>query len=357
MSKTGTANEKPDSRTDTVCSVGKKSSGLTLAFSIDKIMSDDLKPGCSASARSSRGTQDAVKVWKTVNGIFGESDIPPIPETKVNSDRRRRIRPEAVSRADATARYDLQQRKMNADNMATGNGMAPEVGKLVRTTRHPEMLMRQFHHRHLYNLQSNFQYAERYHRNPTDMMTPFSVDPVTSSVGRCRLPVCADFSSASPNRGSEHDGEFTSDPLLSPTWSKIWRKRALHRQRDVTDLSQMAAGRRRSSPTGSPLSMISGCSAAHDEEEIVVDDDSADRKQFSATPELELPVHRPDTIIDNDQGSWSGKAERLDLDLKRAEGARLSSPAWFVIHNCITSLFLFICSSLFANTGGRKQKN
>lgn len=205
--------------------------------------------------------------------------------------------------------------------MATGNGIAPEVGGLFSASRHPELLFRQYQ-RHPYHLQSNV-HAERYRQN-----APLSVDPVTSSFNRCRLPVSSDVARSPSNRSanyrSQDKSEFASESLLSPVRPTLWRKRSFYDQRDVTDWSQIAAGslpRHRPSPTRSPQSVISGCSAAPDDEEIVVDDDVDDRKQFS--PASELPVERQEAVNDSGDSSWTGKS--VDVDLERSPGERSST--------------------------------
>ena len=295
----------------------EKSSSRALAFSIDKIMSDETKPG---SSTTSRGTDH--RVWKALDGrtqLGADNDA--APEAKVVADQRHRSKPEVVSRNDAVTRYHLQQQKMKIANavmlhMATGNGMASEVGGLFSAARHPELLLRQYH-RLPYHLQ-----AERYHQNAAGI-TSLPDDPVTSSFNRCRLPVSADVTWSPSSRSSEHrsldKSDFTSESLPSPTRSAIWRKRTFYDARDVTDWSQMATGslqRHRPTPTGSPQSVISDCSAARDEEEIIVDDDVGDRKQFS--PTSELPVERPEVVNVSGDRSWTGKTG--DVDMERSPG-------------------------------------
>lgn len=307
----------------------EKSSGRTLAFSIDKIMSNEMKPGSSAIARSTNR-----RIWKTGDMVTrGEGDDATTPEAEVIANRQHRNKPEVVSRNDAVTRYHLQQQKMKIANavmlqMATGNGMAPEVGGLFSAARHPELLYRQYQ-RHPYHLQSNV-HAERYHQN-----APLSVDPVTSSFNRCRLPVSSDVARSPSNRRADYHSqdkpEFTSELLLSPVRPNLWRKRSFYDQRDATDWSQMATGsllRHRPSPARSPQSVISSCSAAPDEEEIVVDDDVDDRKQFS--PASELPVERQEAVNDSGDSSWTGKSG--DVDLERSPGERRNSTTWCVLH-------------------------
>jgi len=214
-------------------------------------------------------------------------------------------------------------------HMATGSGMASDVGRLFpEATHHPELFLRQYTQRHPYHLQSGV-HAERYHQNATNI-NPLPVDPVTSSFSRCRLPVSSDVAWSPSGQGSaaEYRPKFMQESLFSPTRPTIGRKRI--RYDDVTDWSQMAAGtlqRRRSSPTGSPQSVVSGC----DEEEIIVDDDDVDdRKRYSPTPEL--PVERPEAVCDRGDVSWTGKTG--DSDVERSPEAHLNSSAWSDAYLC-----------------------
>jgi len=326
----------------------EKSSGRTLAFSIDKIMSNETKPGSSSASHASDH-----RLWKTVSRrtqlvvCDGEDNDTMTPEVKVIASQRHRDKPEVLSRNDAVTRYHLHQQKMKIANavmlqMATGNGMASEVGGLFSAARHPELLLRQYQ-RHPY-LQSSV-HAERHHRNTTGGIASLSIDPVTSSFNRCRLPVPSDVTWSPPNRSSEYHSqdksELMSESLLSPSRATIWRQRTLYDHPDVTEWSQMAAGslqRHRPSPTGTPQSVISGCSAARDEEEIIVDDDVDDRKQFS--PTSGRPVERQDTTNDNGGSSWNGTAG--DVDLERSPGTRLNSSTWYVCHNCFVFSLYFV---------------
>ena len=314
----------------------EKSSRRTLAFSIDKIMSAETKPPSTTSCSVDH------RIWRNVRGttnfvVSGEEDDAMTPDVKVVASQHHRNNPEVVSRTDAVTRYHLQQQKMKIANavmmhMATGNGVTSEVGGLFSAARHPELLLRQYQ-RHPYHLPSSV-HAERYHQNTTGI-TSFSVDPVASSFNRCRLPVSSDVTWSPSNRRSLYHSpdksEFMSESLHSPARSTIWRKRTHYDQRDVTDWSQLAAGigslrRHAPSPTGSPQSAISSCSAARDDEEIVVDDDVDARKQFS--PTSELPVQRQEAVNDSGDISWTGKTG--DVDLERSPGARPNSSTWFV---------------------------
>jgi len=319
----------------------EKSTSRTLAFSIDKIMSSETK---GAPSFRLRDRTDTFKRWKTVDGINGsrrqsiynELHAAMTPEEEVVANRRHRSKPEVVLRNDAIARYHLQKQQMKIANtvmlhVATGSGMASEVGGgLLPVMRRPELLFRQYHERHPYHLQSSV-HAERYRPNATDM-TSRSVDPVAPSVGRCRLPVFSDVTWSPSNRGSDYvaadKSKFAAESYLSPARPTLWRKpHGVHYQHDVIDWSQMAAGslqRRRPSPTDSPQSVISGCSAKRDEEEIVVDDDVDDRKQFS--PTSEFPVERQEAVNDGDDSSPTGKTG--DADVERLSAASVTSSSW-----------------------------
>ena len=383
MSETEVVPGNRESKPEMVCTENathnEKSSGRALAFSIDSIMSDQRKPGVGStkkiadrtthfgdadaitpeaevvaihrhhnepevldnimSNRTNHGGSVVSRSTKTVDRTahLGDTDaITPEPEVAAIH---RHHKPEVLSRNDAVMRYHLQQQKMKIANavmlhMATGSSMASDVGRLFPAARHPEteMLLRQYQ-RHPYHLQ------DRYHQNTTNI-TSFPVDRVTSSFGRCRLPVSSDVAwSPSKQRNSEYHSpdkppKFMTESLFSPCRSTVGRKRRLYDEhdvtRDVTDWSQMAAGslqRHRSSPTGSQQSVISGCSAERDEEEIVVDDDADDdRKQFS--PSFELPVERGEAAHDSGDNSWTGKT--IDRDIERSPEACLNSTAWSV---------------------------
>ena len=304
--------------------------GRTLAFSIDSIMSDHGTKPARVSAATSRPTNH--RLWKTVD------DNAMTPEAEIVAHHRGRNKPEAVSRNDAAVvRYHLHQQKMKLANAVmlhmatTGSGMATADRLLPVPACQPEVLLRQYHPRHpTYHPQS-----ERYHQNAA---TNISSLPVTSSFGRCsgRLPISSPEVTWPPssNRGSEYQRSpdkpkfLSSESLFSPARSTIGRKRT----RDVTNWSQMATEslqrRHRPSPTGSPLSTISGCSA---EGEIVVDDDVDDhRKQFWPASE-EHPVERPEVVNDGDS-SWTGRTGDCRDTERRSPETRLKPPAWSVIY-------------------------
>ena len=351
MSQTEVLAQSHTSRPEMICSSGEnatpdeKSGSRTLAFSIDNIMSDQTKK-TSAATPVSRFTdrRDAVRVGRAADGttrwgICSEADALLTPEAEVVANQRHRDRPEVVSPSCSSsneARYQLHQQKLKIANammlhMATGSGMSPEVGGLFPTAaaaaaaaRHAELLLRQYQRQPYHHLQSSVR-AERYRQNAADV-TSLPVDPVTSSIGRCQLPVSSDVAWCKSDRTADYlsadKSRFTTESHLS---GSPWPTRTSHDRCDVTDWSQMATGslrRRRCSPTGSPRSVVSGCSASsRDEEEIIVDNDADadDRKQFS--PTLELPVECPEVVTD------SG-----DADLERTAGSRLSASRWYVVY-------------------------
>ena len=383
MSEPEVVPENRERKAEMVCTKNathdEKSSGRALAFSIDSIMSDQRKPGVGSATKTvdkttHLGDTDAItpeaevvathhhhnkpevldsimsdrtkpggsavsRSTKTVDRTthLGDTDaITPEPEVVVIN---RHHKPEVLSRNDAVVRYHLQQQKMKIANavmlhMATGSSMASDVGRLFPAARHPEMLLRQYQ-RHPYHLQSNVLHADQYDQNTTNI-TSFPVDRVTSSFSRCRLPVSSDVAWSPSRRNSEYHSidkppKFMTESLFSPSRPTIGRKRTLYDEDDVTDWSQMAAGslhRRCSSPTGSQQSVISGCSAERDEEEIVVDDDvEDDRKQFS--PSCELPVELGEAPHDiSGDTSWTGKT--IDRDIEGSPEACLNSTAWSV---------------------------
>jgi len=346
MSKTEVVAKNSECKPKMVCSENatheeKSGGGRALAFSIDSIMSDHgTKSAAGMSPATSRCTSH--RIWKTVEDDAMTSEV----QISVQS-RAARNKPETVSRNDAAVmRYHLhQQQKMKLANAVmlhmatTGNNMATVDKLLPVSAPQPEVLLRHYHQRQpSYQLQS-----ERYHRNAVAAnITSF---PVTSSFGRCRggrLPVSPPVVTWPPssNRGSEYYSfsedkpkfASSSESLFSPARSATNRKRRLYDGRDVTDWSQMAAEslqqrRQRSSPTGSPRSTISDCSA---EEEIIVDDDVNEhhRKQFSPASE-KLPVERPEVVNDCGDSSW---AERTGHCREQQSSETCLKPsAWSVI--------------------------
>jgi len=312
----------------------EKPSSQILAFSIDKIMSDDMRPGASRSSERCRVWKTGERTTRLVHDDDDDDDDDAMtPEPEVVANRRHSNKPEVNSRHDAMRYHQLQQQKLKlADammlHMATENGISPEVGGLFPAVRgsHPSELL--FRH---YQMQQPYHHlraaAERYRQNPAGIASL-----PTFSRRQLPVPVSSEVTWSLKTGSAEY--RHMSESLHSPTRPTIWRKRSPHD--DVTKWSQMAANCR-VSPAASPQSVISGCSALHDDdEEIVVDDDTQDRKQFS--PTSELPVEGTEIVNDRSNSSWTEK--HGDMDLERSPGERLKSTTWSVANTLYMLLLL-----------------